>query len=147
MYRYGTIKIEGQEDRRFRLSGRDILRGQAGISVLLRVIVPLLCWFIAQTPALAQEKMLRWGADAEGGAPYIFKDPRNPKGNLGFEVDIIDRLSKILRRPIEFRQYDYKNLLLGLERRDFDFAMNGLEVTPARKNDARFSRPYYIYQL
>jgi polar amino acid transport system substrate-binding protein len=90
---------------------------------------------------------LRWAADAEGGAPYIFKDPNNPEKNIGFEVDLAALLSKELGRPIEFVQYDYKSLIPGVLRGDFDFAMNGIEVTPDRKARLVFSRPYYIFRL
>src|SRR5262249_32063581 len=76
---------------------------------------------------------------------YIFKDPKNPGQNIGFEVDLVEALSRELGRPITFKQYDFKSLIAGLDRRDFDFAMNGLEVTPDRKLKVRFSRPYYVY--
>ena len=32
---------------------------------------------------------LRWGADAEGGAPYVFRDPKAPDKVIGFEVDLV----------------------------------------------------------
>ena len=88
-----------------------------------------------------------WAADAEGGAPYVFKDPQNPDQHIGFEVDIAAALSKELGRPIEFKQYEFNSLISGLERGDFDMAMNGLEITPDSKAKVRFSRPYYIYKL
>ncbi len=31
---------------------------------------------------------LLWGSDAEGGAPYVFPDPKNPSRLIGFEVEI-----------------------------------------------------------
>lgn len=94
----------------------------------------------------AEEKPLRWGADAEGGAPYIFKDPENPSRNIGFEVDLAEGLAKAMNRPIEFTQYRYESLISGLQRGDIDFAMNGLEITPDRREAVRFSRPYYLFQ-
>jgi polar amino acid transport system substrate-binding protein len=90
---------------------------------------------------------LRWGADAEGGAPYISRDPKNPNGYEGFEVDLAAALEKELGRRIEFVQYDFKNLIAGLDRGDIDFAMNGIEVTPDRLRMVRLSRPYYVYAL
>ena len=39
---------------------------------------------------------LRWGADAQGGAPYVFQDPMDPNHLIGFEVD----LSEILARRL-----------------------------------------------
>lgn len=90
---------------------------------------------------------LRYGADAEGGAPYIFKNPENPRENIGFEVDLVAALERELGRKIEFRQYGFDALGQGLERGDFDFAMNGLEVTHDRVAQFRMSRPYYLYTL
>jgi polar amino acid transport system substrate-binding protein len=93
---------------------------------------------------------LRWAADEEGGAPYIFKDPNNPGKRLGFEVDLAAALEKELGRLIVFQQYEFDALLSGLTRGkagDFDFAMNGLEITPERKEQVRFTRPYYVYRM
>lgn len=94
-----------------------------------------------------QQPALRWAADAEGGAPYICKAPNDLDGYVGFEVDLADALSKELGRRIEFVQYDFKSLVSGLQRGDFDFAMNGVEMTPDRVKALRFTRPYYVYSL
>src|SRR5207249_1450541 len=67
--------------------------------------------------------------------------------NIGFEVDLIEALSAELKRPIEFVQFDYKSLVPGVLRGDFDFAMNGIEVTADRRARLLFSRPYYIFRL
>jgi polar amino acid transport system substrate-binding protein len=93
------------------------------------------------------ERPLTCALDAEGGAPYVFKDPQDPTRYKGFEVDIADALAKELGRTIELRQYDFSSLFSGLERGDFDFAMNGLEITPERQEKFRFSRAYYVYKL
>ena len=115
----------------------------AGLAAML-----LLC-VSAELPAAAEpeQKPLRWAADAEGGAPYILKDPDHPDKYIGFEVDIAEALERQLGRKIEFVQYDFKSLVPGLMRGDFDFAMNGLEVTPDRVKSLRFTQPYYIYTL
>lgn len=117
---------------------------------LLVLCIPLVAYgligFALLGTARADEKPLKWGADAEGGAPYIFKDPENPDQNIGFEVDLIEALSKELQREIVFEQYRYESLISGLQRGDIDFAMNGLEITPDRREAVRFSRPYYLFQ-
>jgi polar amino acid transport system substrate-binding protein len=87
---------------------------------------------------------LVWAADEEGGAPYVFKD-RNLQ-RVGFEVDLAEALSGELKRPIQFKQYNFENLVPGLLKGDFDFAMNGLEITAEREAQVRFSKPYYIYR-
>jgi polar amino acid transport system substrate-binding protein len=90
---------------------------------------------------------LRWGADSEGGAPYICISPKDPNKYEGFEVDLAAALEKELSRRIEFVQYDFKTLTAGVRRGDIDFAMNGVEVTPDRQRALRLSRPYYAYTL
>ncbi|HLJ95661.1 MAG TPA: ABC transporter permease subunit, partial [Gemmataceae bacterium] len=114
------------------------------LSVLLAVPVQ------SRAGQAESQRPLIWASDAEGGAPYIFKSPKNVQENIGFEVDLINALAQELGRPIQFKQYSFQSLIPGLERGehgDFDFAMDGLEVTPERKEQVRFSRPYYIYKL
>src|SRR5437868_2120006 len=60
---------------------------------------------LASAAPLRAQEPLRWAADAEGGAPYIFKDPRNLNRDIGFEVDLARALEKELGRPIRFEQY------------------------------------------
>lgn len=89
---------------------------------------------------------LLWAGDADGGIPFVFQDPDNPREVIGFEKDLADALARELNRPILFRQYAFDSLIPGLERGDFDLAMNGIEITPDRQQRVRFSRPYYLYQ-
>ena len=102
---------------------------------------------VGAEPAGAGLPPLRWAADAEGGAPYIFNNPKDVNQYIGFEVDLARLLENELGRRIEFHQYAFKSLVAGLKRGDFDFAMNGLEITPDRLKAILFSRPYYIYSL
>lgn len=87
---------------------------------------------------------LRWGCDQEGGAPYCFLDGKLEL--VGFEVDIVRELERKLGRKIRFTQYGFESLIPGLLKGDFDFAMNGLEVLPDRRQAIRFTRPYYLYR-
>jgi polar amino acid transport system substrate-binding protein len=92
------------------------------------------------------KRPLIWAADPNGGVPYLFKDA--DRKLVGFEVDLKEALSRELGRPIVFKEYDFEKLLDGLSsRNDFDFAMNGLEIVPRHLEKARFTRPYYVYQL
>lgn len=95
--------------------------------------------------ALAQSRqILRWGADSEGGAPFIFPDPKEPSRIIGFEVDIVDALAKELGMQAEFVQNQWDGLIPGLQRGNYDIVVNGLEITEDRKNEINFSEPYYI---
>src|SRR5262245_13799740 len=100
----------------------------------------------AAEPPPSSTRPLLWGTDAEGGAPYIFKDPKDPTHNIGFEVEIVAEIEKQLGQPIVVQQYAYSSLILGLQRGDFDFGMNGLEVTPDRAEKVLFSVPYYVFR-
>jgi len=114
---------------------------------MIRRLASILVICLAPTAAAGERAPLRWGADAEGGAPYVFFDPQAPGGIAGFEVDLARALGRELGRPLQFCQYDFKRLMEGLERGDIDLAMNGLEVTEDRARRVRFSRPYYVFRL
>jgi polar amino acid transport system substrate-binding protein len=106
----------------------------------------LAVFFLFTHPALrAQDKKpLVCGTDTEGGIPYIFGSKDHPKG---FEVDLMNALAKELGRPIKRQHAQFDSLLASLRRGDVDCAMNGLEITPENLRHARFTRPYYVYQL
>ncbi len=94
--------------------------------------------------AISDNKALRWAADAEGNAPYIFQDPKIPINNIGFEVDIVKAICKELNRTPVFVQNQWDGLIPGLFRKDYDIAINGLEITEDRKQQVLFSKPYYL---
>lgn len=91
---------------------------------------------------------LRWGADAEGGAPFVFVDPAAPaRGDQGFEVELAAALGRHFGVRMRRVQAPYENLVPALDRGDFDLVLNGFEPTAARRAQVRFSRPYYVFQL
>ena len=64
------------------------------IRLSLRVLA--LMGVLLAIEAQANEKVLKWGADAEGGAPYAFRDPRDPSRIIGFEVDLMNEVAAML---------------------------------------------------
>src|SRR5437867_4421511 len=88
---------------------------------------------------------LRWGGDVQGGEPYVFQDPSAAGRLVGFEVELADALARRLGVRAEFVQNDWQTLIPSLERGDFDVAMNGIEVTGARRARVAFTRPYYAF--
>lgn len=95
--------------------------------------------------AIKQRGVITWGADIQGGEPYVYEDAANPSRIIGFEVDIANELAKRLGVKAEFKQYTWSNLVPSLERGDFDIAMNGLEATAERAERILLSEPYFIY--
>ncbi len=63
---------------------------------------------------LRQRGELRYGNDAEGGAPYIFHDPTNADRLLGFEVELADALAARLGVKAKFVQNNWDMLLPAL---------------------------------
>jgi polar amino acid transport system substrate-binding protein len=88
---------------------------------------------------------ITWGADIQGGEPYVYEDPSDPSKRIGFEVDIMDAIARRLGVKPRFIQNQWSNLIPSLERGDFDIAMNGLEATAERKQRILLSEPYYVY--
>lgn len=88
---------------------------------------------------------LLWGSDAEGGAPYVFPDPKDPSRLIGFEVDLAEAIARELGVKAKQSQNAWDSLIPALNRGDFDLAMNGLEITPERSRNLLFSQPYYVY--
>ncbi|HEX4449667.1 MAG TPA: ABC transporter substrate-binding protein/permease [Kofleriaceae bacterium] len=88
---------------------------------------------------------ITWGADVQGGEPYVYEDPANPSHLVGFEVDLMDAIARRLGVKARMVQYNWSNLVQSLERGDFDVIMNGLEATAERKDRILLSDPYYVY--
>lgn len=86
---------------------------------------------------------LRWGSDAEGGAPYQFNHPSDPTQIVGFEVEIADALAQAMGVRAQRVQNAWAELIPGLERGDYEVAISGIEIVGYRLERADFSRPYY----
>jgi polar amino acid transport system substrate-binding protein len=91
--------------------------------------------------------VLRWGCDAEGGAPYVYKDADSLDVYIGFEVEIAEAIAQHLGVRAERVQNSWDALLPGLKRGDYDIALNGLEMTPENQEVALFSNAYYVSSL
>lgn len=103
-------------------------------------------WCVLVSTASAQAPVLRWGADAEGGAPFVEADPENPDRLRGFDVEIAELLAKALGRTPVFVQAAFTALDQSVKRGDFDVAMSGLEDSPAKRAELAVSVPYYQFR-
>ncbi|MFL5262062.1 MAG: transporter substrate-binding domain-containing protein, partial [Anaeromyxobacteraceae bacterium] len=86
---------------------------------------------------------LRWGADAFGGAPYVFQDPMDPNHLIGFEVELADAIARRMGVTARPSAGAWDKLLDLLARGDFDVALNGIEVADEKLRVCLLSRPYY----
>jgi polar amino acid transport system substrate-binding protein len=114
----------------------EILRRWSAIGAIL---------FVAVVPLAAQTPLLRWGGDAEGGAPFVEADPRNPAHLVGFDVEIAALIAAELGRTPQFVQITFTELDQAVRRGDFDLGLSGIEDTPARRASVEASQPYYEF--
>ena len=114
----------------------------------------LVCLLASRTPpVLAADHLevikkrgaLLWGADAEGGAPYVYPDPQKPENLLGFEYELADALAAKLGVKATMVQNQWDQLIPALERGNFDIILNGLELIPQNQQRITMSRPYFVY--
>jgi polar amino acid transport system substrate-binding protein len=147
-----TQRIEGQSTSR--------LRTTAALSILLAtaILLGVRAWARAQDvaehapldeaadtlSAVRERGELWWGADAQGGAPFIFQDPRDPNRLIGFEVDLADAIAKQLGVTAHPVQGQWDKLLELLARGDFDVALNGIEASEEKLRVSLLSEPYYV---
>ena len=89
---------------------------------------------------------LRWGGDAEGGAPFVSADPDNPDRVVGFEVDVAALIARGLGRTPHFIQSGFTTLDAAVIRGDFDIALSGLEDLPGRRTRLALTIPYYEFE-
>lgn len=89
---------------------------------------------------------LRWGGDAEGGAPFVEADPQDPSRLVGFDVEIAELIAKKLGRTPQFLQVQFTSLDQSARRGDFDIGLSGIEDIPARRQMLAASIPYYAFR-
>jgi polar amino acid transport system permease protein/polar amino acid transport system substrate-binding protein len=88
-----------------------------------------------------------WGGDAEGGGPYVYPDPDQPRRMIGFEVDLAGAIATELGVTAQFFQAPWDDLPSLLETGQIDMILNGYELTPARAAKMASTSPYYVYRL
>ena len=91
--------------------------------------------------------VLRWGADAEGGGPYVYPRDDDPQQVTGFEVELADALARRLGVRAELAQGQWDRMPELLRSRRCDVVLNGYEWSPERAEAMEASIPYYAYEL
>src|SRR5512139_183347 len=89
---------------------------------------------------------LRWGGDAEGGAPFVEADPNDPTRVRGFDVDVAGELAKGLGREPQFVQVAFTSIDQSVARGDFEIGMSGVEDTPARRAALAATIAYFEFR-
>ena len=103
------------------------------------------CREASRSPAIAGGD-LRWGGDAEGGAPFVEADPADPSKVRGFDVEIAGMIARGLGKTPRFVQVQWSSIEASLERGDFDLGMSGLEDRPELRARHAVSTPYFEFR-
>jgi polar amino acid transport system substrate-binding protein len=121
-------------------------RRRAALAALPLLLLLNLLWAAPAAAQAVPAPVLRWGGDAEGGAPYAEADPANPSELRGFEVEMAALIAKGLGRRPQFVQVAWTSLDASVVRGDFDLGLAGLEDTPGRRSHLALTRPYFEYR-
>ena len=104
---------------------------------------------VALSPAISQESsrpILRWGGDAEGGAPFVEADPSDPSRVRGFDVEIASMIANALGRTPQFVQVAWASIEASAERGDFDIGLSGVEDRRALHATHAVTIPYFEFR-
>lgn len=101
--------------------------------------------FASAFAVAADPAVLRWGGDAEGGAPFVEADPDEPTRVEGFDVEVAEAIADGLGRRPQFVQVAYASIDQSVQRGDFDIGMSGVEDTPGRRAAFAVTVPYYRF--
>src|SRR6266571_1643081 len=95
---------------------------------------------------IADPPPLRWGGDAEGGAPFVEADPADPSKVRGFDVDIAGLIASGLGAKPQFVQVAWASIQASVERGDFAIGMSGIEDRPEIRAQHSVSIPYFEFR-
>jgi polar amino acid transport system substrate-binding protein len=113
-----------------------VLLGSAALVMVNRAV--------AQTPA--PKPPLRWGGDAEGGAPFVEADPADPSRVRGFDVEIAEMIARGLGRQSQFVQVAWASISQSAERGDFAIGLSGIEDRPELRERQSLTIPYFEFR-
>ena len=111
-------------------------------------ILPIaVCLALSPAAGRAQSTQeLRWGGDAEGGAPYVEADPNDLSHVVGFDVEVAQLLATGLGRTARFIQVGFTSIDAAAARGDFDVGLSGIEDSVARRSRLAVTIPYYEFR-
>ena len=106
----------------------------------------LLALALAASAAGAQARpALKWGGDAEGGAPFVEADPADPRKVRGFDVEVAELIARGLGRTPQFVQVAWAQVAASVDRGDFTLGLSGLEDRLDVRARYAVTIPYYEF--
>lgn len=110
------------------------------LSRLLCAVSASLFLLVAAAPAAhAADNVIRVGTDATFPPMEFVKDGKR----TGFDIELMEALTKTMGKKIQWIDIDFKGLIPGLISNRFDIAASAIYMTDERRKVVTFSDPYY----
>jgi polar amino acid transport system substrate-binding protein len=110
------------------------------MTVSRRRIIGLLFSLTLGLGGLAQaQDVLRVGTDPTF-PPFEYTEGGK---RVGFDVELIEAVAKVLNKKVEWTDIDFKGLIPGLLAKRFDVAASAIYITDDRRKVVDFTEPYY----
>ncbi|MCC6521044.1 MAG: ABC transporter permease subunit [Polyangiaceae bacterium] len=120
-------------------------------AALLLALAALVCFgrvaYAGDLEEIRQRGRLSWGADQEGGGPYVYPREDDPRQVTGFEVELAELFAAALGVKAELAQGNWDKLPDLLRTGKIDVVLNGYEWSAERARTMAASMPYYVYGL
>ena len=113
---------------------------------MARTVVLLFAVAAVTVAGQSATTVLKWGGDAEGGAPFVAAAADDPSRVTGFDVEVAELISAGLGRTAQFVQTGFTTLDAGVARGDFDVALSGIEDSAVRRRRSAVTIPYYEFR-
>jgi polar amino acid transport system substrate-binding protein len=119
---------------------------RAALTVLVVLVSLAGAAACAGSPEVTARPPLRWGGDAEGGAPFVEADPSDPSKVRGFDVEVAEMIARGLGREPGFVQVQWASVEASVERGDFHMGLSGMEDRPELRARRSLSVPYFAFR-
>ncbi len=109
---------------------------------ILKLIMISAIIFIAIIGCKKENKKLYVGTNAEF-EPFEYREGENI---VGFDIELIGEISKLINKDIEVEDMAFDGLLPALQTKKIDLIIAGMTATEERKKFVNFSKSYYKSQ-
>lgn len=110
---------------------------------ILKILLLVSLLVVLSCSKKEEKDVLYVGTNAEY-PPFEYLDEN---GNVvGFDVELINEISKIIGKKIEIKDMTFDGLIPALEAKTIDILIAGITATESRKKVINFSKPYFESQ-
>lgn len=110
---------------------------------ILKILLLVSLLVVLSCSKKEEKDVLYVGTNAEY-PPFEYLDEN---GNVvGFDIELINEISKIIGKKIEIKDMTFDGLIPALEAKTIDILIAGITATESRKKVINFSKPYFESQ-